>query len=190
MAHTTSRVRDKLAAEEAALRRSNIHEFQFLSIAGLGCNGLVFYVQHMQLANPFSLTKTYVLKAMLNMHSLESRELHSSYKKEFDTFIALAPARRALQAVGKRDGLVAFFRSFTAAAPPDMLKLVTDLYGRQFTRDNFPPDPCTCCLVKYLCPCLFRVFACSLVHVLNKEVPRMLACPLICAHCAHYIKYV
>ena len=151
---------DKLRAEEAALACSKIDEFEFLSIAGMGCNGVAFNVQHTNPDNPFAETKTYVIKTMMNYGGLTTRGLRSKYQKEFDHFIKLAATRKAMQAQGKRDGLVQFYNSFTGYAPDDMMELIIRKCGREFANDSFPVDKGMCvCARARVCACV-RVRVC------------------------------
>ena len=140
MSRDEARYNDKLLAEEAELGRSTIRDFEFISIAGKGCNGIAFIVRHRSPANPFAKTKTYVIKAMMNFGGLTSRGLRSSYQKEFDRFIELHDTRKQMQAAGKRDGLVQYYHAFSGKVPADMKRLVEEAYGAEFASFNFPAD--------------------------------------------------
>ena len=87
----------------------------------------------------FALLQTYVLKVMMDTHGLLSARLNEKYKREFDIFTELEPERKALRAVGKRDGLVQFYQSFTSKVPAALIAMVVAKFGEEFVRLNFPP---------------------------------------------------
>jgi hypothetical protein len=85
------------------------------------------------------LLQTYVLKVMMNIHGQLSARLNEKCKREFITFTELEPARKALRAVGKRDGLAQFYQSFTSKVPATLIAMVAAKFGEEFARLNFPP---------------------------------------------------
>jgi hypothetical protein len=131
---------DKLAAETASMATSAVDDFRFVEIAGKGCNGVAFLVEHTREDNPFRLSKRYVIKAMMNIHGLTARGLRSNYEKEFSTFVELGPACKSLRDCGGRDGLVTFHKSFTGRVPADMHALLLAHYGQEFINVNFNPN--------------------------------------------------
>lgn len=76
---------------------------------------------------------------MMNMHGLLSAGLNEKYKREFDIFTELEAERKALRAVGKRDGLVQFYQSFTSKVPGTLIAMVAAKFGEEFAGLNFPP---------------------------------------------------
>ena len=87
----------------------------------------------------FALLQTYVLKVMMDTHGLLSARLNEKYKREFDIFTELEPERKALRAVGKRDGLVRFYHSFTSKVPTALIAMVAAKFGEEYARVNCPP---------------------------------------------------
>ena len=84
------------------------------------------------------------MKVVMNLYGLLSAGLKQNYKREFDIFNELETERKALRSVGKRDGLIHFYQSFTAVVPVAFLDMVAAKYGALFLRTNFPPAEGAC----------------------------------------------
>ena len=105
------------AREREVLRACNVDDFEFLSVVGGGCSGIVCLARCKNRANPFADTKVYAIKIVMNMHSDPTKTLRRKYQKEFDVYDDLLRVRLEYEAAGKRDGLVTYYHSFTGPFP-------------------------------------------------------------------------
>jgi hypothetical protein len=170
------------ARERDVLRACGVGDFEFMSVIGGGCNGIVCIGRCLNTANPFAATKVYAIKIVMNMGGDPTVVLRERYQKEFLLYGDMLPLRSSYEAAGKRDGLVTFYHMFTGMFPEYIRPMMDpEIAATCFPLGQGTCDPCywisarndttsLSCAV-YLCVCVCVCMCCQCVC-------RLPCCPL------------